>query len=262
MSLRDFPDLFKHLPQHKPWVITIGVISVVMVLAVCSFTSWQLLRDESTPIGEPTEGPGVVLRDISTRAADSTPLSVADVFPNPEVPAAEPDWPPYVLMGVPHISEDCSGAVDGEVRRLVVANGCSQVVRASFGSGDNMYFVTAGILNLPDATVAGTLFTSITSLIESGQGRFLGYISAPGVNDVLYRAPPHMAMVVRGHFLLYSVIVRQDGADLAPDEAEYVVYDLLKAYLRDTVIERWATVPEAVPTADATAPVDASPPPA
>jgi len=244
MSLRDFPDLLKHLPQHKPWVITISVISVVVVLAVCGFSSWQLLRADSQPIGSPTEGPTVQYRNIDSREADPNPLTVEDVFPNAEIPAAQPDWPPYTMMGQPHVSEDCSVAADGEVRRVLVSNGCSQVLRASFASGDNLYFATAGVLNLPDVNVATTLMTSIQGLVETQQGRLLGYVSVPEANRQLYTAPAHLSFLVRGHFLLYAVVVRQDSAEIAPGEADYVIEDLVKAYLRGTVVERWAIVPE------------------
>jgi len=244
MSLRDFPDLIKHLPQHKPWVITISVISVTMVLAVCGFSSWQLLRADAQPIGLPDETPTVEYRDIDSREADPNPLTIEDVFPSVEIPAAEPDWPPYTMMGEPHVSEDCSVVADGEVKRVLAASGCSQVLRASFASGDNLYFATAGVLNLPDATVAKNLSAEIKGLVESRQGRFLGYVSVPDANRQLYTAPPHLAWEVRGHFLLYAVVVRQDSGEMTPGEADYVVEDLVKAYLRGTVIERWALAPE------------------
>jgi hypothetical protein len=250
MSLRDFPDLFKHLPQHKPWVITIGVISVAMVLAVCGFGSWLLLRDEGQEIGAPTEGPSAQYRDITTREADAIPMTAANAFASREI-VADPNYPPYLMLGEPQVTEDCSIAADGEVRRLLTSQGCSQMLRASFSSYDNIYFVTAGILNLPSVDVATTLSTSTQGLVGSGQGRFLGYISAPNVNEELYTAAPHLAWEVSGHFLLYTVVVRQDGADMADDETgvDVVVYDMLKTYLRDTIIEQWSIIPESSPAA-------------
>lgn len=258
MSLRDFPDLIKHLPQHKPWVITISVISVAMVLAVCGFSSWQLLRADSQPIGLPEDEPTVQYRDIDSREADPNPLTVADVFPGTQIPAAQPDWPPYTMMGEPHVSEDCSVVADGEVKRVLAESGCSQALRASFASGDNLYFATAGVLNLPDATVAKNLSAEIKGLVESRQGRLLGYVSVPDANRQLYTAPPHLAWEVRGHFLLYAVVVRQDSAEMTPGEADYVIEDLVKAYLRGTVIEQWALAPESAP-ADPSASAEAAP---
>jgi hypothetical protein len=247
MSLRDFPELFKHLPQHKPWVITISVISVAMVLGLCGFSSWLLLRDGDESIGMPNAEPTAQHRDISTRDADATPMTAADAFPGREISAADPGYPPYVMMGEPEVSEDCSRAADGEVRRLITSRGCSQVLRASFSSYDNNYFVTAGILNLPTETDAGDLRTQIQGLVGTNQGRFLGYVSVPDGNDELYSAPPNLAIRVKGHFILYSVVVRQDGADMAADDqgAAVVVFDVLTTYLLENVMERWSVVPGA-----------------
>ena len=257
MSLRDFPELVRHLPQHKPWVITISVISVAMVLAVCGFSSWLLLRDERTPIGLPTEGPGAEHRDITTREVDSTPMTEADTFPVREI-VVDPNYPPYVMIGNPHVTDDCTLAADGEVRRLLADQQCSQVLRASFSSYDNKYFVTAGILNLPDVATAGQVATRVQELAQTDQGRFLGYISDPNVNQELYTAAPHLSYLVSGHFLLYTLVVRQDGADIAADEtgADVVTHDILKIYLRDTVSDRWSLVPGSA--TDPAAPADTS----
>ncbi len=262
MSLRDFPDLLKHLPQHKPWVITIGVMTVAMVLAACGFGSVLLLRDDTQPIGLPTDGSTVQRRDITSRETDPSPLTLEVVFPGPEIPAADPNFPPYLMIGAPQILDDCAPAGDGEVRRVIAPSGCTQLLRASFASSDNLYFVTAGILNLPDAPGAATLATTVRDLVESGQGRFLGYISDPNVNQVLYTAPPHLSWEVRGHFLLYTVIVRKDGGELEPSDrgAEIIVYDVLKHYLRDTVIEQWSIVPTTAAAPPGTE-VPAEPPP-
>jgi hypothetical protein len=254
MSLRDFPELFKHLPQHKPWVITISVISVVVVLGLCGFSSWLLLGHGDDPIGLPTNEPTAEHRDISTRDVDATPMTAADAFPVPEIPAAVEGYPPYVMMGGPEVSDDCSRAADGEVRRLITAGTCSQLLRASFSSYDNNYFVTAGILNLTNETDAGSMRGQIQGLIGSGQGRFLGYVSVPNGNDQLYSAPPNIAIRVKGHFMLYTVVVRQDGADMPVDDpgAAVVVFDVLTTYLLDTVMEKWSVVPGSVPDPSAT----------
>ena len=55
---------------------------------------------------------------------------------------------PYLRMGEAQVSNDCRAAADGEVRKKLQTIGCSQVIRATFSTPDNKYFVTAGILNL------------------------------------------------------------------------------------------------------------------
>jgi hypothetical protein len=239
-------------------MITISVISVVVVLATCGFGSILLLRDEGQPQGGPS-GSGE-RRDISTRELDSTPVTVADVFPNPEI-VAEPGLPPYAMIGEPQADEDCGIAGDGEVKRLLASSDCSQFVRATFRSYDDRYYVTAGLLNLADGAGAAVVSNEVKSLVETEQGRLTGYISDPSVR-VVFRAAPHLAWEVRGHFLLYVVIVRQNGEDIPPDDqgAKIVVHDMLQTHLLGTVIDNWTIIKETPPVSgDPSATTTASP---
>jgi hypothetical protein len=251
MSLREFPGLLRQLPHHKPWMITISVISVVVVLATCGFGSILLLKDEGEPYGQPSDGP-VMRREISTREIDNVPLTVADVFPVQEI-VAEPGVPPYTMIGEPQAGDECGVAGDGEVKRLLSSSDCTQFVRASFNSYDDRYFVTAGILNLADVDSATAISNQVKSLVETEQGRLTGYVSDSRVNLVLQRAAPRLVWAVRGHFLLYAVIVRKDGADIPADDqgARVVADDMLQRYLLDTVIDNWTIAKGTVsPTAD------------
>ena len=47
---------------------------------------------------------------------------------------------------------------------------------------------------------------------------------------------------VRGHFVLYVVYIRADGAPFADDDPnpKVIVYDMLQKYLRDHVMGDWA----------------------
>lgn len=257
MSLREFPGLLRQLPHHKPWMIAIGVISSLVVLAACGFGTFQLLKDEAVPLGQPTDGATAHQRDLSTRAADSLPLDVVDVFPASEV-VVEQGVPPYTMIGEPQVGTECGIAGDLEVRRLLEETDCTQILRATFNSYNNQYFVTAGVLNLLDLPSATSVSDQLTGLVDTDQGRLRGYISDPNVNSVMGRAPSRLAWQPRGHFLLYTVVVRKDGGDIAADaSADAVVYDMLQRYLRDTVIMNWSLKPgppppEATGTADAT----------
>ena len=85
------PDLIKHLPQHKPWMIALSVIAVVVVIATCGLGSYMLVKDDSTVVGaSPTPTPTVATRDITDRETDPSAMKVGDVFPAAEVPAADP----------------------------------------------------------------------------------------------------------------------------------------------------------------------------
>jgi hypothetical protein len=262
VSLKEVPGLLRHLPQHKPWMITISVLSVVVVLSACGFGSWLLLKEDNAVVGDIAAAPSVQKRDITNRDADNVPLTPVDVFPSPEI-IVDPNYPPYRQIGEVQATDDCKVAARDAVRAAVVNAMCSQVVRASFSTPDNKYFVTAGILNLPDVATATGLAAEIKGLVESGQGALTGYISDPNVNLVLNRAAPNLAWEVRGHFLIYTVIVRVDSSDieLGDPGAEVIVYDLLKMYLRDTVLENWSIVktPEIPADPSAQASVDASP---
>jgi hypothetical protein len=262
VSLKEVPGLLRHLPQHKPWMITISVLSVVVVLATCGFGSWLLLREDNAVVGDVAAAPSVQKRDITSREVDNVPLTPVDVFPSPEI-IADPNYPPYRQIGEVQASDDCKVAARDAVRTAVMNAQCSQVIRASFATPDNRYFVTAGILNLPDVATAAALATEIKGLVEAGQGGLSGYISDENVNLVLNRAAPNLAWEVRGHFLVYTVIVRVDSSDIEPGDpgAEVIIYDMLKMYLRDTVLENWSIVktPEAPVDPSAQASVDASP---
>ena len=45
------PGLIRHLPQHKPWMVAIGAIAVVVVLAICGFGSYLLVKDDNKVVG-------------------------------------------------------------------------------------------------------------------------------------------------------------------------------------------------------------------
>ena len=70
---------------------------------------------------------------------------------------------------------------------------------------------------------------------------------------MLGRAPTNLAFAVDGHFLLYTVIVRLDGKDVASHDPQIsvIVYDLIEHYLRDGALVKWATVTDAPPTTPA-----------
>jgi len=256
ISLKEVPGLLRQLPQHKPWMIAIGVIAAVVVLGACGFGSYLLVDGDAKPVGEPAPTNTVAHRDIDTREADNQPLTAADVFPNPEIPAADPSFPSYTLIGQVQAINDCSTAGEGQVKDLVTASQCSQMIRASFNASDPTYQVTAGVLNLASADAARN-FANGVSALTGDQGNITGYISDSNVDINLGTAKPRVTMEVRGHFLLYTVIVRKDAAPMGPDDtngANVINYDVLKAYLRDTVIEQWSIDKSALaPTPDPSA---------
>src|SRR5262249_12125750 len=135
--------------------------------------------------------------------------TVADVFPDEKITTA--DGAVYPRIGQPQENPDCRGAATlSDVRTRLASAGCTQVIRASYASPDSKYFLTAGILNLPSLADANTFARDVASLATADKGTLAGYISDPSV-QVLITGPARLLMEARGHFLLYTVIVRKDN---------------------------------------------------
>jgi hypothetical protein len=254
VTLKEVPGIIRQLPHHKPWMVAIGAIAVAVVVAVCSFGSFMLVKDDNAVIGAPTAPETtVVKRDITSREKDPNPLTPADVFPSPEI-IADPSIPPYLRIGEVQASPDCRVGANGEVGKLLVTLQCNQVIRASFGAPDGRYFVTGGIFNLPDAAAASQFSAEIEPLIKAKQGTIMGYASDPNVNVVLVRKATKLTWEVRGHFLVYTVIAKKDGSDLDVDDpgAKVINYDILQMYLRDKVLDEWS-IEKTPPSASASA---------
>jgi hypothetical protein len=236
------PGLIRHLPHHKPWMVTLSVVAVAVVLGTCGLGSYLMVTDANTVVGAtPTPEPTLAKRDISDRKTDPALLTAADVFPDAEV-MADPAFPPYKRVGDAQVATDCRIAATGEVGKLLVSLGCNQVVRATFTSTDGAYLVTAGIFNLSDATAATKAHTDIKVLVaDPSKGRFNGFVSNTTVR-VLGRAPTQLAWDAQGHFLLYGVIARLDGKEIADDDphVKVIVYDIVEKYLRDRFIVQWS----------------------
>ena len=236
------PSLIRHLPQHKPWMVALSLIAVVVVAATCGLGAFLLVKDDSTVIGtEPAPTETIPRRDISNRTADPTPLTVADVFADEQI-TVDPAIPPYKRIGAPQLSADCRVAATGDLGKLLVSLGCNQVVRATFSSTEGAYLVTAGVFNLVDAASATKANTDIKDLVDASKGRFSGYVSGTTAK-MLGRSATKLAWAAQGHFLMFSVIARIDGKEFADaDEAhiKVIVYDIVEKHLRDTVIGQWS----------------------
>jgi hypothetical protein len=195
----------------------------------------------------PTDGPAQQ-RDITSREVDSTPLTIADVFPEIEI-VVEAGVPPYKMKGDPQEGTDCAVAGDREVRDLLEETDCSQFLRASFSSYNDQYYVTVGVLNLLDLPSARAFFDELKALTDPSnidyRGSLRGYSTDATVNGIFRDAAPQLMFDVRGHFLLYAVVVHQNGAPMTEDDKgalDTIQDDMLRIYLRNTVLARWATV--------------------
>jgi hypothetical protein len=248
------PGLIRHLPHHKPWMVALGAIAVVVVLSLCGLGSYLLVKDDRqlTAVPEPTHT--VAKRDISSRTTDKALMTAANVFPDTTI-TADPSVPPYKRIGDPQVAVDCRAAATADLGNLLVSLGCIQVIRATFTSTDGAYLVTAGIFNLKDADSANKAEDQIKTL-DNAKGRFTGYVANPSAT-ILARAPTQAAWDAEGHFLIYAVIARLDIKELAANDpaVKVIVYDMVESYLRDHVIANWSIDPTTVtPTPAAPSP--------
>lgn len=255
------PDFIRHLPHHRPWVIALGAIAAVVVLAMCGLGSYFIVSDTEKVVGGPTAAsPTPAHRDISDRTKDPKLLTVADVFPTTDI-TADPAIPPYHMAGSAAIATDCRAGATGELGRLLVRLGCNQLVRATFRSPDSNYLVTAGIFNLADSDGALQAHTEIRTLVDEGTGRFTGYISGAAGTQTFGRAPTQLAWDAQGHFLAYCVIARANGKpfDATDPNPRVIIYDIVESYLRETVLGNWSLEASPSPGASAGATATASP---
>ncbi|HEX7744776.1 MAG TPA: hypothetical protein VF462_05895 [Micromonosporaceae bacterium] len=224
-------------------------LSLLAMLAVCGFGSYLIVTDEqrgrqaSAAVPRPTALP----KDISSRAADPAPLTVAEVYPSNSI-VISPAEPGYRLLRT-QASDDCAVATSGGVADLLRGLGCSQVVRGTLKSPNGRYLVTAGVFNLPDAAAADRAHAALKALVDSGKGRFTGLAAGKGTEPVALSSA-QVGWHVRGHFLVYCVIARADRTEIRNGDpyARQILFDIIELHLRNGVLERRAFVPAEGPT--------------
>ncbi|MBF9131476.1 hypothetical protein I0C86_21295 [Plantactinospora sp. S1510] len=230
----------------RTWQWVVGSLGVLVLLGICGLSSYFFVVDE--PYGrdartaDGTPPPTTLTRDISSRAADPTPLTVKEVFPGKEVVIAAEESK-YELLKT-QASEDCKLAADGELRALLADLGCSQFVRGTVRSPTGAYLATAGILNLSDAAGASSAHEKIEPIVAKDKGRFLGMAAGRGTEAVT-RKSAQAGWHERGHFLIYCVVAKANGSTIGEADvfARQVLTDMIEAHLRGRVLEQRATAP-------------------
>ncbi|MFC6019636.1 hypothetical protein ACFP2T_25930 [Plantactinospora solaniradicis] len=234
--------------SKRTWQWVVGSLGVLVLLGICGLSSYFFVVDE--PYGrdartaDSTPPPANLTRDISSRAADPTPLTVKEVFPGKEVVIAAEESK-YELLKT-QASEDCELAADGELGALLVDLGCSQFVRGTVRSPTGAYLATAGIVNLTDAAGASSAHEKIEPIVAGKKGRFLG-LSAGRGTEAVTRDSAQAGWHERGHFLIYCVVAKANGSTIGEEDvfARQVLTDMIEAHLRGKVLEQRATAPSA-----------------
>ncbi|WP_203825451.1 hypothetical protein [Actinoplanes palleronii] len=208
-------------PHATMHLLTRGLAALI-VLGICVMLGFLIVSDEGRDPAAATD------RTIASRAADPSPLTVAETFP-----AGAAGYQVEKAVA----ETDCTVAVTGALRSELSGYGCSQAVRATLAVPDSGYLVTAGVLNLADTQSANAVADRVRALVETGDGSFTAMTGAqiPSGTPVGWRA--------RGHYLLYCVITGPAGEPVPSGEPllGQITSNLLDDYLSDLVLARRAS---------------------
>lgn len=234
------------------WKKALSVLGVVAVLAVCAVGSFLMVVDEqkgNQAQANSSPPPTATPVDITSREVDPKPLTAAEVFPGTQI-VIDPNKPTEVYTVIkPQVLTDCRAAASGEITKLITSLGCTQVVRGTMKSPNGAYLVTGGIVNLDTVASAEKAYEAIKPIVDDGKGRFLGYApdrqAKKSITKPLALASTHAGWNIKGHYLVYCVIARSDGEEIAVGDpfAKQILYDVIEFYLRGKVLEDRATDP-------------------
>jgi hypothetical protein len=152
-------------PRRRSRIAWLAVAAVV-VIAAGAFAGYKYLyeprvnapvpsslRLPATTAGSPDYNKALgKWQHIGTRAEDPVPLTLTELYP-----------PRFTLSGssylrtVASVTKDCTTAVYGTQLQAALQSGhCTQVLRASYISGDGTMMGTIGVVNLSTASAAQT----------------------------------------------------------------------------------------------------------
>jgi hypothetical protein len=134
---------------------------------------------------------------ISARTDDPTPLTTAELFPPAFTNKA--DKTSYSLAST-KVDKTCSNAVIGaDLIKQLQAGNCTQVLRASYVSGDGKIMGTIGVVNL--STTNGAHYAGKVV----GQNDFIAPLtSAKGVASKLGNGTGVVEAEYKGHYLILT----------------------------------------------------------
>jgi hypothetical protein len=100
--------------------------------------------------------------------------------------------------------------------------------------------VTTGLFNLADEAGASALDSQLRHLVETGDGSFAAMAAGEPGADPAAPAAAQVGWHSRGHYLLYCVITRPDGAVVPNDDpnAPRITADLVDGYLDAGVLTK------------------------
>jgi hypothetical protein len=151
-------------PRRRPSRVTWLIMAAVVIVAGGGYVGYKYLYEPrvNAPVPStlrlPTNAPGSPGFDpalgkwqhIGTRSQDPEPLTLNELFP----PQFELNGSSY-LRTAAAVSKDCSQAVFGaDLQAALQAGHCTQVLRASYISGNGTMMGTIGVANLSSSSGA------------------------------------------------------------------------------------------------------------
>jgi hypothetical protein len=223
-------------PQRTLQMLMSG-LGALIVFGICGLSGFFVVADERHGHAEAAERTAGTDR-IQTRSVDSQPLTLQEVFPDPQI-RVTPSAAPY-SVGMTHIDTDCDIAATGRLGDVLSDHACSQVVRAGITAPYGDYRVTAGVFNLAEATDAAVVGEQARHLVETGGGTFAAMDSHGPDADPLAQPLAQVGWHEHGHYLVYCVISRPDGLVVTDEDsfARRITADLVESYLVEEILGR------------------------
>jgi len=183
---------------------------------------------------------------IETRALDPEPLTVAELYP-PEI-TNEANGASFSLA-VTKVDNNCANAVIGSDLTTELQDGhCTQVLRASYVSGDGKIMGTIGVVNLATTTEAHHAGKVV------GENDFIAPLAAnKGVASKLGQGTGVVEAEYKGHYLILTWSEFTDGSTPSTtaqdNELEQFSNELVAGTVNISLSERMVTGTPATPTA-------------
>jgi hypothetical protein len=186
---------------------------------------------------------------IETRALDPEPLTVAELYP-PEIEVNGSVTDSFSLAAT-KVDTTCANAVIGSDLTTELQDGhCTQVLRASYVSGDGKIMGTIGVVNLATTTEAHHAGKVV------GENDFIAPLAAPkGVASKLGQGTGVVEAEYKGHYLILTWSEFTDGSTPSTTAQDSQLEQFSNELVADTVnislSERMVTGTPATPTASA-----------
>jgi hypothetical protein len=147
---------------------------------------------------------------LNTAAGDSSPMTLNEVFTDPESKSYKDSSDNTVLnlQGTGRLDTDCGSTVTGVLKTAVTTYGCSQVIRAAYVSADQHWVGQLAIFNLKDVGSANAFLDDLDP--KSGKGWYVPVTGASPV-DKFGTSPTGAQSGAYGHFVVVGWAGRADG---------------------------------------------------